>query len=100
MTLGTTRIAAALLVASASAASAQIVNQQPVNAVGGYSSQEATNTGGLGWFSEVADNYLRVEERVRKVSDGVGGLVDTTAKFPVWFDPVAENGTPMRDGHG
>ena len=31
------------------------------------------------------------------VSDGAGGLVETKVKFPVWFDPVAENGTPMRE---
>jgi hypothetical protein len=48
-------------------------------------------------IKEVADNYLRVEERVRTVSDGAGGLVDTKAKFPVWFDPIAENGTPMAE---
>jgi hypothetical protein len=29
------------------------------------------------------------------VEDGAGGLVEQTVKFPVWFDPVAENGTPM-----
>ena len=31
------------------------------------------------------------------VSDGAGGLVETKVKFPVWFDPVAEDGTPMRE---
>lgn len=46
-------------------------------------------------ISEVADNPMRVEERIKKVSDGAGGLVETTVKFPVWFDPVASNGTPM-----
>jgi len=46
-------------------------------------------------IAELADSQLRVEDRRRKVSDGAGGLVDTVVKFPVWFDPVAENGTPM-----
>ena len=46
-------------------------------------------------ISQLADNPLRIEERTRKVSDHAGGLVDERVKFPVWFDPVAENGTPM-----
>jgi uncharacterized protein YegL len=46
--------------------------------------------------SEIADSPARIEERARKVDDGVGGLVDQTVKFPVWFDPVARGGTPMR----
>jgi len=29
------------------------------------------------------------------VSDGSGGLASATIRFPVWFDPVAEGGTPM-----
>ncbi len=31
--------------------------QNPVDTFGGYSSQDARNAGGLGWFSEVADNF-------------------------------------------
>lgn len=45
--------------------------------------------------SDLANNYLRVEERTQKVADGAGGLVNTSVRFPVWFDPVAEDGTPM-----
>ncbi|MCL5951184.1 MAG: VWA domain-containing protein [Chloroflexi bacterium] len=45
-------------------------------------------------ISEVA-TAPRIEERSRKVDDGAGGLVEETVKFPVWFDPVAKNGTPM-----
>lgn len=44
---------------------------------------------------EVADNAARVETRRRQVEDGAGGLVSETVRFPVWFDAVAENGTPM-----
>ena len=40
---------------------------------------------------EVAD----VEERLAKESDGAGGLVEVTRKFPVWLRPVADYGTPM-----
>jgi hypothetical protein len=46
-------------------------------------------------LSQVADHPLRVEERAKKVPDGAGGLVETTARFPVWVDPVAHGGTPM-----
>ncbi|MDQ3855279.1 MAG: VWA domain-containing protein [Chloroflexota bacterium] len=47
-------------------------------------------------ISEIANSPARIEERTRKVDDGAGGLVDQTVKFPVWFDPVAKGGTPMR----
>ncbi len=45
--------------------------------------------------SEIASTPARVEERIRKTEDGAGGLVDETVKFPVWFDPAANGGTPM-----
>jgi hypothetical protein len=47
--------------------------------------------------SEIADNPMHVEDRVQKVSDGVGGLVEQTVKFPVWFEPHAKGGTPMSE---
>lgn len=50
---------------------------------------------GLVPIREVGDNPARVEERQRKVEDGTGGLVEEMVKFPVWFDPVAKNMTPM-----
>lgn len=46
-------------------------------------------------LSEVAANPDHVEERLRKIPDGAGGLVETTASFPVWMTPVANGGTPM-----
>ncbi len=46
-------------------------------------------------ISQIADHPARVEERIKKVDDGAGGLVDQTIKFPVWFDAVAKGGTPM-----
>ena len=45
--------------------------------------------------SQIAENPARLEERTKKVSDGAGGLLDQTIRFPVWFDPVADGGTPM-----
>lgn len=47
-------------------------------------------------ISQIAANPLRVEDRTRKISDGAGGLVEVTQKFPVWAEPVANGGTPMR----
>ncbi|MGX9884642.1 vWA domain-containing protein [Streptomyces sp. NPDC002276] len=46
-------------------------------------------------LSEVADAPARIETRAKKVSDGAGGLVETTVQFPLWMDPVAQGGTPM-----
>lgn len=46
-------------------------------------------------LSEIASTPARLEARVRKVSDGAGGLADVEVKFPVWVDPVASGGTAM-----
>lgn len=48
-------------------------------------------------ISEIANNPARIEERNKKVPDGAGGLVDTSVKFPIWFDPIANGGTPMTE---
>ncbi len=48
-------------------------------------------------ISAVAANPVRIEERKKKVDDGAGGLVEQTVMFPIWFDPVANKGTPMRE---
>jgi hypothetical protein len=46
-------------------------------------------------IGEIANNPARIEERSKKVDDGAGGLVEQKIKFPIWFDPVANGGTPM-----
>jgi len=46
-------------------------------------------------ISEIANNPVRVENRTRKDDDGAGGLVDRPIRFPIWFDPIANGGTPM-----
>lgn len=48
-------------------------------------------------ISEIANNPARIEERTKRVSDGAGGLVDTSVKFPIWFDPTSNGGTPMTE---
>jgi hypothetical protein len=39
------------------ASAQELYRQNPVNSFGGPSSQDARNPGGLGWFSEVVDNF-------------------------------------------
>lgn len=46
-------------------------------------------------LSEIANNPIRVDQRSRKVSDGAGGILEQPFRFPVWIDPVHNNGTPM-----
>jgi len=46
-------------------------------------------------ISQVADSPVRIEDRLRKESDGAGGVVERQVRFPIWFDPVANGGTPM-----
>jgi uncharacterized protein YegL len=46
-------------------------------------------------IGEIANQPARVEERTKKIDDGAGGLLDQNIKFPVWFDSVANGGTPM-----
>jgi hypothetical protein len=46
-------------------------------------------------LSEIAASPRRLEARTKRVPDGAGGLVDQEVRFPVWIDPVANNGTPM-----
>ncbi len=45
-------------------------------------------------ISEVVD-AAEVEEMQVKESDGAGGIVEVTRKFPVWLRPKAGYGTPM-----
>lgn len=44
---------------------------------------------------DIAFNPLRLENRMKKVSDGAGGLVEQNFQFPVWIDPINNGGTPM-----
>ncbi len=46
-------------------------------------------------ISEIADNPARLDERSKKIPDGAGGLVEQSVRSPVWFEPVADGGTPM-----
>jgi hypothetical protein len=46
-------------------------------------------------ISVLANHPLKIEDRVKKVSDGAGGLVEKKIKFPVWFEAAAGGRTPM-----
>ena len=46
-------------------------------------------------ISELANNPLRIEDRVKKSDDGAGGLVEQSVKFPLWFEAKHAGGTPM-----
>jgi hypothetical protein len=46
-------------------------------------------------ISEIADNPARLEERSKKIPDGAGGIMEQEVRIPVWFEPVADGGTPM-----
>ena len=45
-------------------------------------------------ISQVVDIAEVVERPVRE-SDGAGGIIEVTRRFPVWLQPHAEYGTPM-----
>ena len=45
-------------------------------------------------ISQVAET-AQVEERLVRESDGAGGVIEVTRRFPVWLHPHAEYGTPM-----
>ena len=47
------------------------------------------------WIDDLAANPLRIEIRDKKESDGVGGIVKTENKFPIWIEPVANGLTSM-----
>ena len=47
-------------------------------------------------INAISEHTLRVEERQKKMDDGAGGVVSLKTKFPIWFDPKNNGGTPMR----
>lgn len=46
-------------------------------------------------ISEVANFPTRIEERMKKTDDGAGSIIEIPTKFPIWFEPIANGGTPM-----
>jgi len=60
------------------------------NGFSGFLAAKALNP-----VSAIEQNPIRVEDRKKKMDDGAGGIVETKIKFPVWFEPKADGGTPM-----
>jgi hypothetical protein len=56
--------------------------QDPISSPGGYSSQDARNPGGLGWFSEVADNF----------TVDAGNVVNEVRYWGGYVTPVGQEG--------
>lgn len=51
-----------------------------------------------GYLEDLYKNPMRIEESVRKVSDGDGGLVETKVKNPIWVEPIDKDvWTNMKD---
>jgi len=50
---------------------------------------------GLVPISEIGKKPLRVDRRTKKVSDGAGGILEETVKFPIWLEPTGNGKTPM-----
>ena len=46
-------------------------------------------------ISEVAASPRRIDEVMRKESDGAGGIIQVPTSIPVWVDPVTNGPTPM-----
>ena len=46
-------------------------------------------------ISVLGKAQLRVEERIRKMDAGAGGINTQKIKFPIWFEPKAQGTTPM-----
>ena len=47
-------------------------------------------------IGKISENPIRIEERLKKIDDGAGGIIEQKTKFPVWFEPTSVGGTPMR----
>ena len=65
---------------------------------GGYSGLSgALSSSFFNPISALEASPLRIEDRIKKSSDGIGGILEQKVKFPIWFEPKANGGTPMCD---
>jgi hypothetical protein len=46
-------------------------------------------------ISDVGNMPARIEQKTKKIDDGAGGILEQAVRMPVWFDAVANGGTPM-----
>lgn len=80
----------------------EIVDRYFVGAVGYNNSVRPAFGGALAGryqvpISEVGQNPLRIESRIRKTDDGAGGILEQKIQFPIWLDPAASGKTKMRE---
>lgn len=47
--------------------------------------------------SEIAYHPLEIQEREQKIEDSTGNTVSQRVKFPIWFNPIADGATPMKE---
>ncbi len=71
-------LALAVVAAAGAASGDELFRQNPVGAAGGFSSQDARNAGGLGWFSEVTDNFSVTDAATITAVEFWGGYGQTT----------------------
>ncbi|MGI8999478.1 MAG: vWA domain-containing protein [Candidatus Limnocylindria bacterium] len=68
-------------------------------AVLGYGSEIGSALGTpdvkLAPISQIADSPIRLEERIQKVPDGAGGIVEQGVRFPVWLEARSDGATRM-----
>jgi len=51
-----------------------------------------------GYLKELDSEPLRVDEVMKKQSDGAGGIVEVPYKMPVWVEPITKDGTTNMKG--
>lgn len=52
------------------------------------------------WIDDLAASPIRIEDREKLESDGAGGVIKVTTKFPLWIESYALGRTPMCDALG
>ena len=50
-----------------------------------------------GMISEFAASPIEVKKLKKSIPDGAGGIVEVEVQMPIWVQPQANNGTPMRE---
>jgi uncharacterized protein YegL len=46
-------------------------------------------------IKDLNDKPLRIEDRLKREPDGVGGIMESKVSIPIWFDPTAQGMTVM-----
>jgi hypothetical protein len=77
-TVGAATCVGVLCTLAGLSAAEELWRQDPIDQTGGRSSQDARNPGGLGWFSEVVDNFDATEGWTISSVSFWGGYVSTT----------------------